>query len=268
MVGNDFWSLSTLLGFLLTLMRIGGVFVFVPIPGFKSAVDPARIILIGGMTIALAPVWPHPPAETSAGLFVLWMMSEVALGLGIGLAVAFALEAFVMGAQMIGLQAGFSFASTVDPFTQADSTVLIVLAQTAAALLFFASGLDREVLKIFAQSLVTYPPGTFVLTKKATDVVLMAGSAMFSAGLRLALPVMTAAMLMVDTLRWLSWGRINLTVAPVDYRVPGQDGAVDGAARVACNPAPGVDAGRRRHYSCGGANHNHTLDTHNTPRIT
>jgi len=109
MAGSDFWSISTLLGFLLTLMRIGGVFVFVPVPGFKSAVDPARIILIGGMTIALAPVWPHPPADTSAGLFVLWMMSEAALGIGIGLAVAFALEAFTMGAQMIGLQAGFSF---------------------------------------------------------------------------------------------------------------------------------------------------------------
>jgi flagellar biosynthetic protein FliR len=207
MVANDFWSVSTLLGFLLTLMRIGGVFVFVPVPGFKSAVDPARIVLIGGMTIALAPVWPHPAADTSAGLFVLWMMSEVALGIGIGLAVAFALEAFVMGAQMIGLQAGFSFASTVDPFTQADSTVLIVLAQTAAALLFFTSGLDREVLKIFAQSLTTYPPGTFVLTKKATDVVLLAGSAMFSAGLRLALPI-TAAMLMVDIALALL-GRIN-----------------------------------------------------------
>jgi flagellar biosynthetic protein FliR len=216
MAGSDFWSISTLLGFLLTLMRIGGVFVFVPVPGFKSAVDPARIILIGGMTIALAPVWPHPPADTSAGLFVLWMMSEAALGIGIGLAVAFALEAFTMGAQMIGLQAGFSFASTVDPFTQADSTVLIVLAQTAAALLFFASGLDREVLKIFAQSLTTYPPGTFVLTKKATDVVLLAGSAMFSAGLRLALPI-TAAMLMVDV-AFALLGRINsqlhlLTVA-------------------------------------------------------
>ena len=43
MADSDFWSISTLLGFLLTLMRIGGVFVFVPMPGFKSAVDPARV---------------------------------------------------------------------------------------------------------------------------------------------------------------------------------------------------------------------------------
>jgi len=207
MASSDFWSISTLLGFLLTLMRIGGVFVFVPLPGFKSAVDTARVFLIAGMTIALAPVWPHPSPHTPAGLFVLWMMSEAALGVGIGLAVAFALEAFVMGAQMVGIQAGFSFASTVDPFTQADSPVLIVLAQTAAALLFFASGLDREVLRIFAQSLVTYPPGAFVLTKKATDLVLLAGSTVFSVGLRLALPVI-AAMLMVDISLSLL-GRIN-----------------------------------------------------------
>jgi flagellar biosynthetic protein FliR len=207
MADSGLWSISTLLGFLLTLVRIGGIFVFVPIPGFKGVIDPARVFLIAGMTIALAPVWPHPPANTLPGMFVLWMISEAALGTGIGLAVAFALEAFLMGAQVIGLQAGFSFASTVDPFTQADSTVLIVLAQTTAALLFFASGLDREVLKIFAQSLVTYPPGTFVMTKKATDAVLIAGSSMFSTGLRLALPI-TAAMLMVDISLALL-GRIN-----------------------------------------------------------
>ena len=204
---DSFWSASTLLGFILTLMRIGGIFVFIPVPGFKSAVDPARIALIGGVTIALFPVWPHPSVQASVGLFAVWMLSEAALGIGVGLAVAFALEAFQMGAQMIGLQAGYSFASTVDPATQADSTVLIVLAQTAAALVFFASGLDREVLRIFAQSLVTYPPGTFVITKKVTDVVLLAGGSMFSTGLRLALPII-AAMLMVDIALALL-GRVN-----------------------------------------------------------
>jgi flagellar biosynthetic protein FliR len=218
MADSDFWSVSTLLGFLLTLMRIGGVFVFVPVPGFKSAVDAARIAAIGSITIALFPVWPHPSADASSGLFVLWMMSEAALGIGVGLAVAFALEAFSMGAQMIGLQAGYSFASTVDPATQADSTVLIVLAQTAAALIFFASGLDREILRIFAQSMVTYPPGTFVVTKKVTDAVLVAGTTMFSTGLRLALPIV-AAMLMVDVALALL-GRINSQLQLITIAFP------------------------------------------------
>jgi flagellar biosynthetic protein FliR len=207
MVDNDFFSASTVLGFILTLTRIGGVFVFIPIPGFKSGFDIARIALILGVTIALFPVWPHPAAEANPGLFAMWMLSEAALGTGIGLAVAFALEAFQMGAQMLGLQAGYSFASTVDPSTQADSTVLIVIAQTAASLVFFASGLDREVIRIFAQSLVTFPPGTFVLSKEVTHLILMAGTTMFSTGLRLALPIV-AAMLMIDISLALL-GRIN-----------------------------------------------------------
>src|SRR5208337_4261075 len=102
-----------------------------------SAVDPARILLMLGVSVALFPVWPRVPANTPAGLLAVWLLSEAALGVGIGLAVGFAVEAFSVGAQLVGMQAGYSFASTVDPSTQADSTVLIVLAQTSAAVLFF-----------------------------------------------------------------------------------------------------------------------------------
>ena len=64
-----------------------------------------------------------------------------------------------MGAQIISLQAGYSFATTIDPTSGADSGVLLTIAQIAAGLLFFATGLDRQILLIFAQSLTTHPPG-------------------------------------------------------------------------------------------------------------
>lgn len=201
------FSLPMVLGFFLTLVRLAGVFAFVPVPGLKSVVDPARILLVLGLTLALYPVWPHPPATTSAGTMTAWVLSEAALGVGIGIAVGFAVEAFMVGAQMIGLQAGYSFASTIDPSTQADSTVLVLLAQTIAALLFFTMGLDREVLRIFARSLEICPPGTFTLTRSATEAIVLAGSTMFSTGLRLALPVM-AVMAMIDISVALL-GRVN-----------------------------------------------------------
>ena len=204
---ESLFSISTVLGFFLTLIRLSGVFVFVPVPGLKSAVDPARILLVLGLTLALYPVWPHPPADTKAGVFTAWILSEAAFGMGIGLAVGFAVEAFMIGAQMIGLQAGYSFAATIDPSTQADSTVLVVFAQTAAAALFFAMGLDREVLRIFARSLEVCPPGTFTLTRSAVESTLLAGATMFSTGLRLALPVL-AVMIMVD-LSVALLGRVN-----------------------------------------------------------
>jgi len=200
-------STSNVLGFLLALVRLSGVFVFVPLPGLKNVVDPARILLVLGLTLALYPVWPHPNDGVNPGVYVAWLFSEAALGVGIGLAVGFAIEAFSVGAQMIGLQAGYSFASTVDPSNQADSTVLVVLVQTVAAALFFATGLDRDVVRIFARSLETCPPGTFTLSRGAAETIVLAGSTMFSTGMRLALPVV-AVMMMVDISIALL-GRIN-----------------------------------------------------------
>jgi flagellar biosynthetic protein FliR len=207
MPGEIGLSTATLLGFLLTMVRIAGVFIFIPIPGVTSALSPARVILIVGITIALFPEWPQVTVYPSVGLFVMWVMVESALGIGMGLAVAFVMEAFSVGAQLVGVQAGYSFASTIDPSTQADSTVLIVLAQLTTGLLFFATGLDRDVIRIFARSLEIYPAGSFVLSREAAVQLLTSGSIMFSTGFRMALPLI-AVMVMLDISLALL-GRVN-----------------------------------------------------------
>ena len=175
MHANLMLSTGTLIGFLLTLVRVAGVFVFVPLPGMTAILSPARVILTLGVTIALFPLWPQITAEPSAGQLTLWIFLEAILGLGIGLAVAFVTEAFTLSAQIMGLQAGYAFASTFDPNTQADSTVLVIFAQLTAGMIFFASGLDREVIRIFARSLETYPAGSFVLSRAATEQIMAHG---------------------------------------------------------------------------------------------
>jgi len=211
-------SIPTLLGFVLTLVRVSGVFVFVPLPGITSALSPARIVLALGITIALFPEWPQVTGSPSAGLFVLWILVEAALGVGIGLSVAFLTEAFSIGAQVMGLQMGYGFATTVDPNTQADSAVLIVFAQVAAGLLFFASGLDREILRVFARSLETCPAGSFVVGRAAAGQVLALGSNMFSTGLRLALPIV-AVLVMIDISLALL-GRVNAQLHLITVAFP------------------------------------------------
>jgi flagellar biosynthetic protein FliR len=200
-------STATLLGFLATLARIGGVFVFLPLPGMKSGTELARIVLSVSVTMALFPHWPQVSAEGSAGILAVWMISEAALGIGIGLAVAFVIEALLVAAQTLGLQAGYAFASMVDPNTQADSGILVIFAQLAAGLLFFGAGFDREVLRIFARSLDILPAGSFVLSRGMGQRLLATGAAMFSTGVRLALPVI-AVLAMVDISLALL-GRVN-----------------------------------------------------------
>lgn len=200
-------SVPVLLGFLLTLVRVSGVFVFVPIPGASSSLGPARVLLSLGITIALFSHWPRLGDAPAVASLVLWIIVEAALGVGTGLAVAFVMEAFGVGAQIMGLQAGYAFASMVDPNTQADSTVLVVLAQVASGLLFFAMGLDHQVLRILARSLDTHPAGSFALSRGAGEQMLLIGSTMFSTGLRLAMP-MVAILVMLDISLALL-GRVN-----------------------------------------------------------
>src|SRR5579884_4229971 len=101
MRGELVLSTATLIGFLLTLARVAGVFVFVPIPGMNSRANPARIFLSLTIAIALFPYWPKLDVELSGWLLAGRLISEAALGIGIGLSVAFVLEAFYVAAQVM-----------------------------------------------------------------------------------------------------------------------------------------------------------------------
>jgi len=147
-----------------------------------------------------------------------WILAEAAIGLAAGLAVAFVIEGVYVAAQAISTQAGFSYASMVDPNTQADSTVLIVIAQLTAGLLFFALGLDRRLLQILAHSLEAHPPGSFILSRSSVETLAMLGSGAFSTGLRLVLPVMTFLFLIDLSIGLL--GRLNSQLQLVALAFP------------------------------------------------
>jgi flagellar biosynthetic protein FliR len=106
-------------------------------------------------------------------------------------------EVFQMAAQAVSLQAGLGYASTIDPTTSADSTVLLTIAQLTAALLFFVSGADRLLVRALAESLRLAPPESFTLNKAWAAALIQFGSTIFSSGLRLAAPLI-ALLLLAD----------------------------------------------------------------------
>jgi flagellar biosynthesis protein FliR len=77
------------------------------------------------------------------------------------------------------VEAGFAYASMVDPQTQADSGVLLVLSQLAGGLIFFSLGLDLAVVRIFARSLETLPPGSLVAAGPAVEAIVRRGGGGF-----------------------------------------------------------------------------------------
>ena len=143
------------------LARVGGALVFVPLPGIKGGPLPARAALALGFTLALSSPLAHGrrrSVDRPCG-WLRWAAAEAAIGIAIGVSVAIVLEAFGLAAQILGLQAGYAYASTIDPNTEADSGILLVFAQLVAGMFFFALGLDREILRLFARSLDTVPAG-------------------------------------------------------------------------------------------------------------
>jgi flagellar biosynthesis protein FliR len=210
---------GTLYAFLLVLARVGGAIVFVPLPGVKGVAEPARAMLAIAFTLALSAVWPVVnPVGVTFGKLSVWLLAEAALGLAVGIAVACALEAFALGAQVLGVQAGYGFASTIDPNSEADSSVLLVMSELLAGLLFFVAGLDHHVLRLFARSLERVPVGSFTATPASGMALIGLGTTLFAVGLRLALPVI-ALLVMVDVALALL-GRVNAQLQLLSLAFP------------------------------------------------
>jgi len=208
MPGELTLSAGTLFAFLLVLARVGGALVFVPLPGLNSSPQAVRAALAVGFTLALFGQWPDVSRrDPGPAILIGWAIAESAIGLAVGICIAIVLESFTMAAHVLGAQAGYAYASTIDPNTQADSGILLVFAQLMGGMLFFALGLDREVFRIFAESLGRIPPGVCFFDLKSAESLIRFGSTLFSIGVRLALPVV-ALLILVDVALALL-GRLN-----------------------------------------------------------
>jgi flagellar biosynthetic protein FliR len=219
MHADSLFTYATLLGFLFTLARVSCVFAFLPLAAFKAAPEPAKIVLSLAFTLILWPLWKAPVADgISIGRLVSGLAGEAALGLAIGLSLAIVLEVFQVAAQIVSLQAGFGFASTVDPSSGADSTVLLTLAQITAGLLFFATGADRLLVRALADSMRLCPPESFAINRGWAEAMVRFAATIFGSGLRLAAPVIALLLLADGTLAVL--GRIQTSIHIVSLTMP------------------------------------------------
>lgn len=194
------FPLGLLYGFLLVLARVSGLVAFLPVPGFRNAPETVRIVLALSLTVALLPVWPDVATNPGIGQLTAWAFREAGFGLMAGLAVQFLMDGFQIAAQMIGLEAGYGYASTVDPTSQADSGILQIMLTLATGILFFTLGVDRALIRAVAASLERFPPGSpgaWTQASQGMEGILRLGNDMLVLALRTAVPV-TAVLLMMD----------------------------------------------------------------------
>lgn len=165
---------------------------FLPIPGFSGSPPVPKMVLAVTLAACIWSSQPAVPAVKTMDQILIPMAGELAWGASLGLLVALLLEVLPLAGQLIGVQAGYAYATLVDPNSQADSPVLQVFLQLVSGLLFVSLGLDREFVRAAAGGF-----SRFTLDAASVEGIWRLSGGMIAAGLRLAFPVL-ALLLLLD----------------------------------------------------------------------
>ncbi|HUN60821.1 MAG TPA: flagellar biosynthetic protein FliR [Candidatus Sulfotelmatobacter sp.] len=184
--------------------RVGSAFTFAPF--FGSAAIPARLkaVLVLLCTALLYPQIPIRLSLTTPWDLTQLVLSEVLLGLLMGLCLQLAFESVQLAGQLGGFQMSFSLVNVLDPQTNVDTPVLANFEQMVALLLFLQMNVHHWILRALQRSFERVPPGTVSFSIAQVHALFHAAGAMWVAGLQLAAPLMLATIVIDVTVGFVS----------------------------------------------------------------
>ncbi|MDR2801348.1 MAG: flagellar biosynthetic protein FliR [Desulfovibrio sp.] len=186
-------------GFFLTLMRVSLVIFLLPFYGGEYIPVQVKAALCLVLSMAL---WPNLsfPGElfpTHPAGIALMVLTEIVLGLVLGLCVYFIFAAVQTGGELMGFQMGFTMVTLADPSSGAQVSISSHLLYMVALLIFLAMDGHLHLLRALADSFALIPPGGLTVNGILTADMLNFSGTMFSLAVRIAAPVM-AALLTVE----------------------------------------------------------------------
>lgn len=179
--------------FIFPLTRVLALLATAPI--FNNAALPMNIRLVMGLaiTFALATVLPAPPPIPAGSWLGLAIIGEqLLIGLMMGFALRIAFAALDVAGELIGLQMGLSFATFFDPGRGGETSVVAEFLGLLTALIFLAMNGHLLMLTLLAESFTLLPVSATPFHAAGFSSLLTASAMMFSLGVMLALPLITA----------------------------------------------------------------------------
>ncbi|MBP7146486.1 MAG: flagellar biosynthetic protein FliR [Acidobacteria bacterium] len=212
------WN-SVLSGMALAV-RTGAFVATAPIAGSESVPAQLRIGFAVLLALLLAPIAPAPGANAAILPLV---AGELFAGLLIGFAARMVVDLALFAGELGSHSSGLAIASMLDPVTQQTTPTLGVFYRLLGALAYLAIGGHRQMIGALAKSYEIVPCGTVHLTGPWLPAAVSVTGRMLVLGVRLAAPVLAAAML-VDLFLMLiarAVPQMNILVvgAPLRYLV-------------------------------------------------
>ncbi len=181
---------------LLPLFRITAFFMVAPIIGTRMVPQRIRMGLSLMVTMIVVPLLPatefHYSLSASALLLV---VQQVLIGVLFGFMLQIFFHVFVLVGQMIAMQMGLGFASMVDPASGVSVAVVGQLFVILTTLLFLAMNGHLLMIEIMIDSFTQVPIGANFNFDNSLWQVANSASWMFASALLLALPAVTALLI-------------------------------------------------------------------------
>lgn len=183
--------------FLIVTSRVAGFIGAIPV--ISSAQAPGRIktAMVVAISLAVFPVMSEavPNISFSPIPFMLLIISELLLGLLLGLVARLIFTAVEFGATVIGYQMGFAAAEVFDPQNQRQVALISQFQNIFAILIFLAINGHHLFLQTAIRSYELLPPGQLDLSGQAVPYLMELASHMFSIGVQFSAPVLAVLLL-------------------------------------------------------------------------
>ena len=173
------------------MARVSGLCLVAPVFGATTAPAQVRIAVIVLLTLVLVPLAPASVDPLSmAG--VVTLVEQILIGGMIGFVLWLSFQAAAYGGQAIAQSMGLGFAQSVDPTRGDGSPTLGQFYLLLVTLLFLAMDGHLRLISLLAESFHGLPPGAGQVSPAGLHAVAMFGGELFLGAVRVALPALTA----------------------------------------------------------------------------
>lgn len=178
------------------LPRISGLFLTMPL--ISSVLIPTRIRLVFALALAFLCA-PAIPANLSLlhfdGQYLVLVMHELLLGILMGFVLQLVFQVFVLGGQVIAMQAGLGFATMVDPASKASVPLISQFYLMMVSLMFLTLNGHLAVLDALLSSFREMPVGKITIGLSAIASVVSFSGWMFKEAVLVALPAILSLLI-------------------------------------------------------------------------
>lgn len=182
--------------FLLPFFRIAAFLMVVPV--FGNQLVPMRVRLLLALTTAILvfPILPDVPLVDPLSLpMVVLILEQLIIGAVLAFLVQLFFHIFVLAGQMIAMQMGLGFASMIDPTNGVSVAVVSQFYVLLVTLLFLSFNGHLVIFEVMIKGFEFMPIGGRSVHQSAIYTLASAGGWMFSSALLLALPAVTAILI-------------------------------------------------------------------------